>query len=71
MSYDDRRKSLWDAQSGMVIYRSRLHPGLKRNFQRKTPGPAIRYPTSPDLHCETPLNRGGEGKAIATLLQLL
>ena len=33
MSYDDRRKSLWDAQSGTVIYRSRLHQGLKRNFQ--------------------------------------
>ena len=33
MSYDDRRKSLWDAQSGMVIYRSRLHKRLKRNFQ--------------------------------------
>lgn len=23
----------YDAQSGMVIYRSRLHKGLKRNFQ--------------------------------------
>jgi len=33
MTYDDRRKSLWDAATGTVIYRSKMHAGLKRNFQ--------------------------------------
>ena len=33
MTYDDRRKSLWVVASGTVIYRSKMHLGLKRNFQ--------------------------------------
>jgi hypothetical protein len=61
----------YGAQSGMAIYRSRLHQGLKRNFQRETHEPAIRHLTSPDLHGQTPLSRGGDGKVIATLLRLL
>ncbi|MSP96841.1 MAG: hypothetical protein EXR29_06365 [Betaproteobacteria bacterium] len=33
MTYDDRRKSPWEQASGTVIYRSKMHLGLKRNFQ--------------------------------------
>ena len=33
MCYDDRRKSLWDEHTGMVLYRSHMHKGLKRNYQ--------------------------------------
>jgi len=37
-----------DAECGIPIYRSRLHHGLRRNFQRKTLGPAVGCTTSPD-----------------------
>jgi hypothetical protein len=33
MGYDDRRKSLWDAAIGTVVYRSKMHLGLNRDFQ--------------------------------------
>ena len=53
MSYDDRRKSLWDARSGMVIYRSRLHKGLKRNFQLM-PGDC---PQPQNIECQQALGK--------------
>jgi hypothetical protein len=32
MTYDDRKKSLWHAATGTVIYRSNMHLGLKKKL---------------------------------------
>jgi len=35
------QKMIYDAATGMVIYRSKMHAGLKRNFQVNHPVPDI------------------------------
>ena len=39
-------KMTYDAATGTVIYRSKMHAGLKRNFQKLPRTPAPRFPAA-------------------------